>query len=506
MKRDSVAALSTVLTVLLFLSSTPLWAAPCEALSGLALDDTIIASASVVPPGVFSAPANSIGAKSGPIQVPAFCRVVGKIRPSINFEVWLPSVKWNGKFQAVGGGGFAGSISYGAMGDALRDGYATASTDTGHSGGGGTARWALGNPELVVDFGHRAIHEMTVKAKLIIAGFYGTPPKRSYFDGCSRGGFQGIVEAQRYPMDYDGIVAGAPAIYASRYNVSQLWIANATVKDPDSFILPPKYELLNTAVLSQCDGLDGVKDGLLEDPRRCTFDPKVLLCNGPDNGTCLTQKQVAAVQKIYSPPTNPRTKMELHPPLERGGESGWPVIAGGPAPSLLATEFFKFFVWEDSNWDWKTFDFDWDVETTDKKVSSLLNITSPDLRTFAAHGKMILYHGWNDQRMAPRATINYYQSIVRSLGESQTNRFLRLFMVPGMQHCGGGPGPNVFDAVSALDKWVDHGTAPTQIVASRPTSDATKRTRPLCPYPLVARYKGAGSIDDANQFLCVRRD
>jgi len=476
-------------------------AASCESLAGRVFDKGTIESAQVVPAGRFAAPSVRADAPAVSVPVPAFCRVIGRVQPTIKFEVWLPVDQWNGKFQGVGGGGFAGTISYAELGAALREGYATASTDTGHSGGG-TARWALGHPELVIDFAYRAIHEVTVRAKRIVEDFYGAAPMRSYFVGCSRGGYQGLVEAAQYPDDYDGIVAGAPAVFPSRYNAAQLWVGGATLKNPAAFIPPAKYPVVHRAVLAACDARDGAKDGLLEDPRLCDFDPQLLLCPGTESHDCLTRAQVEAARMIYAPVTNPRTAEVLAPPLERGTELAWGALAGGPGPSQLATEFFKYFVFDDPNWDWKMFDFDRDMDRAETKVGAVM-ATNPDLTAFAARGgKLIMYHGWADQRIAPRNSIIYRDGVGRLLGEPRTNSFLRLYMVPGMLHCSGGAGPDSFDAVSALDRWVGQGVAPQEIIASRSTNGVVARRRPLCPYPQVAVYRGAGSLDMATSFSC----
>jgi feruloyl esterase len=425
------------------------------------------------------------------------------VRPAINFEVWMPVTGWNGKFQGVGGSGYAGVISYAAMGAALNRGYATASTDTGHTGGTGSALFALGHPELVVDFGHRAIHEMTLKAKALVGAFYERAPTRSYFVGCSTGGRQGLMEAQRYPIDYDGIVAGSSATFYGHHHAAQLWVASATLKDHASYLPPSTYPLINKAVLAACDARDGVSDGLLEDPRRCRFDPKTLLCSSGRSDSCLTAPQVETVQRIYSAVRNPRTGQEIFPPLPPGSELSWATQAAGPEPSRLATEFFKYFVFEDPNWDWRTFDFDRDVSRADAKIGPIVTAMDPDLKVFNAKGgKFIMYHGWNDQLIAAENSVNYYNGVVALFGAQQTDRFFRLFMAPGMQHCGGGPGPNTFDAVSALERWVEEGKAPQHITASHSTDGVVDRTRPLCPYPQVAAYKGHGSIDEAANFEC----
>lgn len=479
-------------------------AASCESLQSLSLPDTTILSATLVPAGPFTPP-SLVGAPPGqtpkPIPVPSACRVVGRVTPAVNFEVWMPSSNWNGKFQAVGGGGFAGVIGYSPMAAALNRGYATASTDTGHSTPGGA--WALGHPELITDYGYRAIHEMTVKAKAIVETFYGNSPRFSYFVGCSTGGRQGLMEAQRFPTDYDGIVSGAPVNFFTHLMAGSLWSASATLKDPASHIPTTRYPSINKAVLAACDARDGVTDNLIENPQRCSFDPKTLLCTGADEETCLTAPQVEAARKIYAAAVNPRTKQEIFPGMAPGSELTWNTLAGGPQPFSIPVEFYKYFVYSDANWDWRTFDFDKDVAAADAKFASILNATDPDMKAFKARGgKLIVYHGWNDQLVQPLNSVNYYKSVSRAMSAKDTDDFLRLFMAPGMQHCAGGVGPNTFDALGALEQWVEHGTKPDKIIASHSTSGIVDRTRPLCPYPQVATYKGSGSIDHAESFVC----
>jgi feruloyl esterase len=474
-------------------------AAPCESLLTLALPDTTILSATLVPEGPFTPPGASATAK--PVPMIAACRVAGRVQPAITFEVWMPVSGWNGKFQAVGGGGYAGVISYGPMAAALRRGYATASTDTGHATPGGS--WALNRPDLVADFGHRAIHAMTVNAKAIVEAFYGRGPARSYFVGCSTGGRQGLMEAQRYPADYDGIVAGAPANYWSRMPAGNLFAAAATLKDDASRLPLPKLQALNQGAIAACDGRDGVTDGLIEDPRRCTFDPASLQCSGQETEACLTPPQVAAARSIYAPAFNPRTKEAIFPGMPRGSELTWGALTGGPQPFTIAVDFYRYFVFSDPQWDWKTMDFDKDVAAGEAKVREVMDATNPDLRAFKARGgRLLLYHGWNDQLISAFNTIDYYESLVKTMGAQATSEFARLFMAPGMLHCAGGVGPNSFDAVAALERWVEAGSAPQQLLASHSVNGVVDRTRPLCPYPQVAVYTGSGSIDEATSFVC----
>src|SRR5438552_18825558 len=376
----------------------PVAAATCESLKSLSLENATITSAQAVAAGQFSLPEAGRGAAQENAvfqQLPTFCRVAATLRPSsdsdIKIEVWLPMGIWNGKYQAVGNGGWAGVISYSAMAEALARGYATSSTDTGHVGGSGS--FALGHQEKLVDFGYRSEHEMTVKSKLLIQAFYGNPPQFSYWNGCSTGGRQGLKEAQMFPNDYDGIIAGAPA---NRTAIS-LWIANAVLKDPASYIPPAKYPVIHQAALAACDAADGLTDGLIEDPTRCRFDPAVLRCKGADGPSCLTDAQVAAAKKIYAPAINPRTGAELFSSLVPGTELGWGVQAAGPEPSVNIYDQYRYVVFKDANWDWKTFDFDKDAAPGDRTENLIMNATNPDMNAFFLHdGKLLLYHGWAD--------------------------------------------------------------------------------------------------------------
>jgi len=483
-----------------------LTAATCESLAGLKLADTTITAAEAVTSGAFTPPAGQ------PIRnLPAFCRVAGVIRPasdsSIAFEVWMPSQGWTGRFQGIGNGGFAGSIGFGALGTAVRRGEAAASTDTGHSTPGGfpDASWAMGHPEKVIDFGYRAIHETAVKGKAIVAAFYGDAVKHAYFNSCSNGGRQALMEAQRYPADYDGIVAGAPANYWTHLLVEAVWDAQALLKDPAGYIPASKLPAIENAVLAACDAADGVKDGVVDDPSKCRIDPAALRCAGADSEACLTAPQVAALKKLYD---GPGARIFFgHAAGGETGTGGWAAWVTGPAPEKslgfgFGTQFFKNMVYEDAAWDFRQLDPAREAAAADKKLARALNSTDADLKEFERRGgKLILYHGWSDAAIPPFSTIDYYQSVVKKLGAKDTGSFVRLYMAPGMQHCGGGPGPNSFDMGKPIEAWVEEGTAPGAIVATRPN-----RSRPLCPYPEVARWKGSGSTDDAANFTCVQPD
>jgi feruloyl esterase len=470
----------------------------CESLTSVALPNATITMAKTVAAGASVPLASSA-------NLPAFCRVEATLKPTsdseIRIEVWLPVADWNGKFEAVGNGGWAGSISYSALAAAVQRGYAASSTDTGHSGGGGS--FALGHPEKLIDYAYRSEHEMTLKAKAIILAYYGQKPKLSYWDGCSAGGKQGLKEAQRYPDDFDGIIAGAPAIDWTGRATRSVWVAQAVHKDEASYIPPNKYPLIHSAVLSACDALDGVKDGVLEDPRRCQFDPQTLECKDGDSPSCLTTPQVIAARKIYSPVINPRTGQVLVPGHEPGSELGWATM-GGTRPFLIGSDHFKYVVFQDPNWNYKTFNFDSDFTLTKKVDGGVIDALDPNLKAFFKRsGKLIQYHGWIDPQIPPGSSVNYYNSVLDTMGgASKVRDSYRLFMAPGMAHCGGGDGPNQFDMLSALEGWVENGKAPASILASRKSDGKLIRTRPLCPYPQVAVYKGSGSTDEAASFAC----
>jgi feruloyl esterase len=504
-----------------------------DPLAELKLADTKIAVSERVAAGAFKAPA---GAQMMPgpspfTGLPAFHRVAGSIAPTrdsdIRFEVWMPEANWNGRFLGADNGGFAGAINYGALAGYLARGYAVASTDTGHTGTFDDARWAVGHPEKVVDFGHRAIHEMTVKAKAIVAAFYEKAPARSYFVGCSNGGRQALMEAQRYPDDYDGILAGAPASYWTHLVLQGAYISKSLLADPAAYIPASKLKAIEAAALGACDANDGLKDGLISDPSRCRVDPSTLLCKGEESDASLTAEQVETHEKIYAGPKDEKGR-PLFPGLSPGDEAGsfgWgPWVTGQSRGTSLMTaitsQFFRSMVYEDQTWAPTSLDVDRAVELADKKLAKILNATDPNLSPFQkSGGKLIVYHGWADAAIAPQSAIDYFESVVAKMGKRETDAFLRLYMVPGMAHCFGGPGPNVFlhasacpqcdakhDMLTALERWVEAGEAPGTIVATKYENDfaPTKavRTRPLCPYPGVAVYKGSGSVDDAASFEC----
>jgi feruloyl esterase len=417
----------------------------------------------------------------------------------IAMEVWLPSAEWNGKFQAVGNGGWAGTISYAAMASALREGYATASNDTGHVGG--NALFAIDHPEKLVDFAYRAVHEMTVKAKAAIDAYYGQAPRLSYWNGCSTGGRQGLMAAQRYPEDFDAILAGAPANYQTHLHAWDLSVAVPVLRNPEGAVPAAKLALLNEAVLAACDGADGVEDGFLTDPRACTFDPGVLRCTGADAETCLTGAQVESVRRAYAPARTGGGQV-VFPGKEPGSETGWTAFLANTqqAPGISVGSFQV--AYNDADWDPRTFDLDRDLRVVDDTVGAIVNAVDPDLRAFKARGgKLLMYHGWNDTAISPGNAIDYYQSVQKTMGGTQDD-FIRLFMAPGMGHCQGGVGPSQVNWMAALERWRESGTAPDRIDARRVANGRVDMTRALCAYPQVAVHTGVGSTNDAANFVC----
>jgi feruloyl esterase len=479
-------------------------AGPCADLRMLSLPNVTITTAAPVEAGAFTPPGAEAGAAAFR-ALPAFCRVAATLRPSsdsdIKIEVWLPASGWNGKLQAVGNGAFNGTIGYAAMADALTRGYAAASTDTGHVGGG--ARWALGHPEKVIDFGWRAVHEMTVTAKKIVATHYDTAPRVSYFNGCSAGGRQAMKAAQRFPADFDGIIAGAPGLDWTSRAARAAQVAQVLETNEAARLLPPQTQLLHGAVVQACDALDGVKDGLLADPGRCTFDPGVLQCTASNATGCLTPAQVDTARLIYSDVRNPQSKREITG-LARGSELGWTNLGWTESARSTGLDQFRFLVYGDPTWTIQKFNFDTDIVRAEAADANTINALDPNLKPFIDRGgKLIQYHGWSDPQISPRNSTQYYSRVLDALGGAdKVHNSYRLFMAPGMGHCRGGEGPNTFDMVAALEAWVERGQAPNRILASHATNGIVDRTRPLCPYPQTAVYKGSGSMDEAANFEC----
>jgi feruloyl esterase len=483
----------------------------CSRLSQLQLSHGAVTEASLVTSGAFT--------PLGGAQLtglPPFCRVAATLKPTsesnIRIEIWLPQTAWNGRLEGTGNGGFAGQIAYGSLAGGLRAGYAVANTDMGlATPPGSDASTFADRPARWADWGYRATHDMTVAAKQVVKAYYGRNQKRAYFSGCSTGGEQALMEAQRFPADYDGIVGGAPANNRTGVHVSVLWNFMATRRATDSYIPAVKLPSLTRAVLSACDNLDGVKDGLISDPRRCAFDPSTLLCKGADMRSCLTPAQVETARRLYSGPVNPRTGTQVYPGLPPGTEFGWDHL-GDPPGTQATPPYAPIFKWAFGlDWDWHSFDFDRADTVFVHKLQDVVDATSPNLDAFRARRhKLLIYHGWADWLVAPGESLNYYSAVStyykRRGAAANIDDFYRLFMVPGMAHCSGGPGLDSFDALSAVVKWVEQDVAPDTLLATKkPSKDqpnAVAPVRPLCPHPQVAQYKGTGDSNDPANFAC----
>jgi Tannase and feruloyl esterase len=531
MKRHAPRLLAAVLPIVFSLAQSATAAPNCEALAKLTLPETTITLAKTISDGAFTPPAGR--GTPRPIEnVPAFCEVHGVIKPAatsaVNFEVWLPASNWNGRLETVGNGGLAGTISFPAMAAALRNGFAAASTDTGHTTT--EPRTWLEDRERLIDYSYRGLHLTTVNAKSIIDAYYGRKANYAYYSGCSTGGKQGLMEAQRFPADFDGIIAGDAANFWTHQMASEIWNGVVT-GTPESKLPPEKLQLLQGASLAACDALDGAKDGMVSDPARCHFDPGKLQCKGADAADCLTAAQVEAVRKIYSGPMNPRTGKSVYPGLYPGGEVGWGGRGGGAVINRTATsgvssnDFMSYAMFHNPDWKFRSFDFDRDLAQADEKFGPITNATDPNLDEFRKLGhKMIYYHGAADPLIPAQNGVNYYSSVVNAeKGLERTQGFFRAFLVPGLYHCAGGPGPIAFgtsqpappnemdadhDITSAIIRWVEKGAAPDKIIATKYVDNTPSKgiafQRPLCAYPEVARYKGSGDQNDAANFTCAR--
>jgi len=541
------------------IASSPAAASPCTNLQSLQLQHTTITSATDNITGTFVPP----GSPPTPITgLPPFCRVTATLVPSsdsnIQIEVWLPEGGWNGRFLGTGGGGFQGQITYSELAAGLKAGFAATNSDLGTGSSGcnplfcgsngnmgnplaidfgdpaGPTTGLFGHPERIKDFGYRAIHLMTERGKQIAGAFYGHNAQRAYFAGCSTGGQNALMEAQRFPNDYDGILAGAAAFNRTHLHMAGLAGWQNTHASPGRFIQAGQMRLINQAVLKQCVGQDGgaSTDQFLTDPRDCRFDPKILLCTGGQAPpACLTADQVTTMQKYYAGTIDPVNGQVINPGSERGNETD-DLLALGlafqerlPEPAFDGLFYWVFgpsFGYPSSSVNYANFDFHHAVDTVDDQLAAVLNATSTDLSDFRGHGgKLLMYHGWADPLIPSQSSINYFNALVGNEGQgfqqagffnggnpalARTQTYARLFMVPGMYHCSGGPGPNTFDALTPLLNWVENGIPPETILATKFVADtppAVQMTRPLCVYPKVAKYNGSGSTSIAANFTCV---
>jgi Tannase and feruloyl esterase len=521
-------ALIAVMSVGVFCSSADsLHAANCEALKHLKLPEATITMAARVTSGDVEVP----GIETPLHGLPAFCRVAGVLRPTsdseIKFEVWIPENDWNGRFLGVGNGGFAGSIYYRQLAGNLQRGFATAGSDTGHQAEAEDASWAFGHPEKVKDFGWRAVHLTAERAKEIVAAYYGKPATKAYFDSCSDGGREALMEAQRFPEDYDGILAGAPANNWVHMVSSGVDVAQVTRGDPHAYISSLKLPAIQRATLAACDAQDGVKDDIINDPAKCHFDPQVLLCKGEESIECLTQPQVNSLKKLYQGGVDSQGK-SIFPGFVLGDESSWRnwILGQGPGSAYgdgYVRNYFSYMVSGDPKWNVLTANVDTSLKMAGEKTGAELDSTNADLSKFAARGgKLIIYHGWNDPAISPWNSIHYYESVQKQIGAEQASSVARLYMAPGVEHCASGPGPSSFGQLGmattgatkygifdSLVDWVEKSSPPESVVATKYTPGANGEnkvvmTRPLCPYPQVAKYKGSGDTNDAASFSCVK--
>jgi feruloyl esterase len=493
----------------------PAAAASCESLKSLALPNTTIVSAQSVAAGTFAPPVPARGGAASQFSdLPAFCRVAADMRRAgdtdVKIEIWMPAQGWNGDFRPAASGFGGGTIGYGSreggMSEFLRRGSATGATNRGHDAGG-SPRWKSS------DVSSAAYHLMVEQGKRIVTAFYGRSPDVTFMNECGGAGSRDALQlVQDWPADLDLATAIGFTNWGTHHGIAQMWVYQATHKSPDSFIPKGKYQIIHQAALDACDAKDGVKDGVIEDPEHCQFDPGVLLCKSGDAPGCLTAAQVDAVRTIYATPVHARTKAYLYGSMPPGGELGWEEMIG-ETPYPFAVPFYRDQVFKDPKWDYRTHpvNFDTDVDIADAPENLPINATNPDISKFVNRGgKLLLMGGWNDHTLGPGNNVHYYESVVAKLGARKVRDSVRLFMVPGMDHClGDGYGPNArfptdysvdFDPVAAMKQWKATGKAPDQIIVT--TKGAEKRRRLVCAYPKVSHYKGTGSTSDPDNFSC----
>ncbi|MGI4854568.1 MAG: tannase/feruloyl esterase family alpha/beta hydrolase [Janthinobacterium lividum] len=514
-----------VLSLAVLFAPAAFAATDCASLKSLQLQDATLTAAERVGPGVMpiGAMANSAPMK----QMPAFCRLTGILHPTsdsvIRFEVWLPeAANWNSRILNIGNGGFAGSIDYRQMASNLQRGYATAGSDAGHQAEAEDASWAYHHPEKIVDFGYRAVHLTALRSKDVVKAFYGKPQTTAYFDACSDGGREALMEAQRFPEDYDGILAGAPANNWVHMVSAGISLAQATTRNPAAYISSMKLSAINRASLAACDAQDGLKDGIVSNPAACKFDPAVLLCKDADDVSCLTAPQVESLRAFYGGAHDAAGK-EIFPGLLPGDENpvwhDW-ILGNSPSGSNYLTGFFRYMVYSDPTWQALSANPAEALKLATERVGKDIDATDPDLTRFAARGgKLMIYHGWNDPAISPWNTIHYAKEVSATMGADRAASMLRVYLVPGMEHCLNGPGPNVLGqlslpgadgpgtgALDLLQTWVEKGQAPGIVLAAKiaGTREAPIRTvRPLCPWPQEAKYDGKGDPKVPASFSCV---
>jgi feruloyl esterase len=477
----------SMLLAVALVCATPV-AASCDVLARQRFSKVTILAAETVRAGDFRTPAH-FGPVPPSTALPAYCRVRAVATPvpgsRIGFELWLPVQNWNGRLKMFGNGGYSSALPYGQLAAGLEGGYAVTATDTGHQGD--DPDFAVGLPESITDWGHRAVHQTAVNAKALTRAFYHRSPDRAYFEGCSTGGHQALMSAQRYPGDFDGIIAGAPGNNRTRLNIGFLWqfAVNRRPGSAEPLLTAAKLPLLSTAALTQCGTEVERARGYLENPFACQVDLAKLQCGAGEAADCLTSEQAGAAARMYDGARNPRTGAQIYPPWLPGSETGWSLYWADPRNSNqpMRTNFFRFWAFHDPAWDWSSFDFERDVRRVDRAVASQIDATDPDLSRFAERGgKLILYHGLADPVVSPWDTRGYYDAVQRREGDG-TQSFARLFFAPGMAHCGGGPGPAPISLQQALERWTETGVAPRALPVG--SAGARGEARAICPYPAI---------------------
>ncbi len=477
-------------------------AASCAALASAAFPDTRITTAEAIPGGSrwkFPHSVFNVMAGPDPGTEAAFCRVAGIIGKEIRFEVWLPP-QWNGRLLNVGNGGLTGAINYPAMAAALASGFATGSTDTGHVTDKDffDADWIDGNPERLDNFTYLAHHRLAETSKRVVKAYYGKPEHHAYYSGCSSGGWQGLTEAQKYPEDYHGIIAGAPANNLVRLQTRKFWMDRLDREDPAGVLGKEQVELVTTAARAACDRADGVADGLAMEPLACPFKPADLICKEGNSTGCLTSPQAARAAQVYGPARSPGG-LDLYP----GNAFLVPPLVVLPG-AMQEPALLRIFPAPERTWTPETFDTDRDLPALRQRLDDKMAALKTDLTPFAKRGgKLLMYHGWHDALLSPYNTLAYRAGMSEAMAPEHFAGFQRLYMMPGVDHCAGGIGPDRADFIGALVAWVEEGKAPDTLLATGRRPDGTTQARPLCPFPQVARHSGQGGTDDASHWRCV---
>jgi feruloyl esterase len=484
----------------------------CGTLASVSLPNTTITLAQSVAAGAFTPPERRGGSAGSPwTDLPAFCRVSATtkmLNSDVKFEVWMPAQAWTGDFQPAGSSYWGGAIPFGRMRSLLKGGAATVGTDLGIAGFTGPS-FVLEHPEKLENLKMAPLNAAIERAKTLIAAFYGRSSQFSVMDECGGGGSRDVMAVvQSFPSDLDAAVAVNFTNYGTRHGIAQMWLYDTTHRSPANFIPAAKLPLIHQAVLDACDLLDGVKDGVLENPKQCKFDPGVLLCKGPDGPTCLTAGQVDSARRIYEMPHHTKTKEGIYGPMEPGSELGWDPMIGQPDPYGYALSFYRNLVFKDQNWTYskRPVNFDADIDSAEAPAYRAINHTNPDLSGFVNRGgKLLLVGGWVDD-LQPQNVVSYYESVVKKMGADRVRNAVRLFMVPGMHHCFGGTFPGAykvdFNPVQTVRQWKTTGRAPDQIVVMTSGPGWPTRKRLVCPYPQVSKYKGSGGTDDPENFTC----